>query len=63
VWKNDRYRLGALVKFVIQGLCGRDLFYIARSALPFLLLLILAAVIITVFPEIVTWLPRTMTAN
>jgi len=49
--------------FVIQGLCGRDLFYIARSALPFLLLLILAAAIITVFPEIVTWLPRTMTAN
>jgi TRAP-type C4-dicarboxylate transport system permease large subunit len=49
--------------FVIQGLCGQDLFYIARSALPFLLLLILAAVIITVFPEIVTWLPRTMTAN
>jgi tripartite ATP-independent transporter DctM subunit len=46
--------------FVLQGLSGRDIFTIARSALPFLFLLLLAAAIITVFPEIVTWLPRNM---
>ncbi|WP_027882138.1 TRAP transporter large permease [Meiothermus rufus] len=47
--------------FVLQGLSGRDIFTIARAALPFLFMLLLAAVLITLFPEIVTWLPRTMT--
>ncbi|RDI95666.1 C4-dicarboxylate ABC transporter permease [Meiothermus sp. QL-1] len=47
--------------FVLQGLSGRDIFAIARSALPFLFLLLLAAFLITLFPEIATWLPRTMT--
>jgi TRAP-type C4-dicarboxylate transport system permease large subunit len=49
--------------FVTQGLSGRDIFYTARSALLFLLLLLLAVAIITLFPDIVTWLPRSMTAN
>jgi tripartite ATP-independent transporter DctM subunit len=49
--------------FVLQGLSGRDIFTIARSALPFLFMLLLAAILITVFPEIVTWLPRTMTGG
>jgi tripartite ATP-independent transporter DctM subunit len=46
--------------FVIKGLSGRDILFIARSVLPFVFMLLLAAAIITVFPEIVTWLPRTM---
>lgn len=49
--------------FVLQGLSGRDIFSIARSALPFLSMLLLAAVLITVFPQIVTWLPARMTGG
>lgn len=46
--------------FVIQGLSGRNIFFTAHSALPFLFMLLLAAALITLFPDIVTWLPRTM---
>jgi len=49
--------------FVIQGLSGRNIFVIAHSALPFLLMLLVAAALITIFPDIVTWLPRTMTSG
>ncbi len=44
--------------FVIQGLTGKHMFEIAASAFPFFLLLVLSVVIITVFPEIVTFLPN-----
>lgn len=47
--------------FVIQDLTGRDLLYIAKAALPFFLLLLLACVLITVWPGIVTALPASMT--
>ncbi|MBA3479460.1 MAG: TRAP transporter large permease subunit [Lautropia sp.] len=46
--------------FVVQGLTGRNILYVAKSVLPFFLVLCLAIVIITIFPEIATWLPRTM---
>jgi TRAP-type C4-dicarboxylate transport system permease large subunit len=46
--------------FVIQGLTGIDILRIARAAFPFFLLLLLAAVLITVFPHIVTYLPSLM---
>lgn len=49
--------------FVLQGLSGRDIFTIARSALPFLAMLLLAVALITVFPQIVTWLPARMTGG
>lgn len=47
--------------FVIQGLTGEDLFSIARAALPFLFAMLAATLLIVLFPDIVTWLPRTMT--
>jgi tripartite ATP-independent transporter DctM subunit len=47
--------------FVIQGLTGRNIMKIARYAFPFFCLLIVAVVLITAFPEIVTFLPTTMT--
>lgn len=47
--------------FVLQGLTGRDILSVAVAAIPFFLILLLAAAIITVFPAIVTWLPKTMT--
>ncbi|WP_421681794.1 TRAP transporter large permease subunit [Stutzerimonas urumqiensis] len=44
--------------FVIQSLTGRDLGAVARASLPFFGLIVLAAVIITAFPEIVLFLPQ-----
>jgi C4-dicarboxylate transporter, DctM subunit len=44
--------------FVLQNMSGRDTFSVARAAFPFFLLLNVAVVIITVFPEIVTVLPN-----
>ena len=44
--------------FVLQSMTGRNIFYIAKASLPFFLILILAVVIITIFPEIVTFLPN-----
>jgi C4-dicarboxylate transporter DctM subunit len=49
--------------FVLQSLTGRDMIFISKAALPFFFLLLLAVVIVTVFPGIVTWLPSEMTAN
>ena len=46
--------------FVLQGMTGRDLLYIARVTLPMFLLMVLAVLIIYAFPALVTWLPRQM---
>ena len=46
--------------FVIQTITGRDIFAVARYALPFFFLLVLATAIIAVFPQIALWLPGTM---
>lgn len=46
--------------FVIQGLTGFDIIKIAKAALPFFLMLLLAVILITVFPQIVTSLPNLM---
>lgn len=46
--------------FVIQGLTGIDILRIAKAALPFFFLLLLAVVLITIFPQIVTYLPTAM---
>lgn len=46
--------------FVIQSLTGRDILYVARAALPFFMLILAAIVLITWFPQIVTFLPQTM---
>ena len=46
--------------FVLQGLTQRELPWLARSALPFFGLLILAVLAIWVFPQIVLWMPGLM---
>ena len=46
--------------FVIQGLTGIDVLRVAKAALPFFFLLLLAVVLITIFPGIVTYLPEAM---
>lgn len=44
--------------FVLQGMTGKSLLWIARAALPMFLLLVLAVFLIYWFPGIVTWLPN-----
>ncbi|MBT9528356.1 MAG: TRAP transporter large permease subunit [Rhizobacter sp.] len=46
--------------FVLQGLTKRELPYLAKTALPFFGLLILAVLLIYLFPGIVLWLPSLM---
>lgn len=49
--------------FVLQSLTGKDALHIAKYTLPFFFLMMLAIVLIWFFPEIVTWLPTTMTES
>jgi C4-dicarboxylate transporter DctM subunit len=46
--------------FVIQGLTNIDILKIAKAALPFFLILLLAVFLITIFLQIVTYLPSLM---
>jgi C4-dicarboxylate transporter, DctM subunit len=46
--------------FVLQGLTGKELPYLARTALPFFALLVLAVLVIWLFPQTVLWLPSLM---
>ncbi len=46
--------------FVLQGMTGRDMDFIAKAALPMFALMVLAVVIISLFPGIATWLPSMM---
>jgi C4-dicarboxylate transporter, DctM subunit len=44
--------------FVLQGMTGRDMAWLARAALPFFFCMLVAMALITVFPSIVTALPK-----
>ncbi len=46
--------------FVLQGMAKKDMGFIARSAFPLFLLMILAVVIIISFPQLALWLPEQM---
>lgn len=46
--------------FVLQGLTGHQIVYLARAALPMFLLMLGAVLIIFFFPELVLWLPQNM---
>jgi tripartite ATP-independent transporter DctM subunit len=43
--------------FVLQNMSGRSMGLIARASIPFFFLMLLAVVMIVVWPEIATWLP------
>jgi tripartite ATP-independent transporter DctM subunit len=49
--------------FVLQTMSGRDATFVARSAIPFFCMLVLAIAIITIFPQIATWLPKVVMAR
>jgi tripartite ATP-independent transporter DctM subunit len=46
--------------FVLQGMTGHEISYIARTAVPFFLLMCVMVVLLVAFPELATWLPETM---
>ena len=49
--------------FVLQGMANKDMAFIAKSAFPLFLLMIIAVIIIIIFPEIALWLPNKMSKN
>ena len=49
--------------FVLQGMANRDMGYIAKSALPLFLLMVLAVILVVIFPEIALWMPEQMVKN
>jgi C4-dicarboxylate transporter, DctM subunit len=46
--------------FVLQGLTGHQITYLARTVLPMFLLMLGAVLVIFFFPDLVLWLPRNM---
>ena len=46
--------------FVLQGMTGRDLTWIAKVTIPMFILMCVAVLLVYVFPGIVTWLPQKM---
>ncbi len=46
--------------FVLQGMTKREITYIARVAMPFFWLMMLAVLLVYFFPGIITWLPNRM---
>ena len=49
--------------FVLQGMAKKDMGFIARSAFPLFILMILAVFLIIIFPELALWLPEQMIQN
>ena len=49
--------------FVLQGMANKDISYIARSAFPLFLLMVLAVILVVIFPEIALWMPEQMVKN
>ena len=43
--------------FVLQTMSGKDSNYVAYASIPFFFMMVVCIVLLTVFPEIVTWLP------
>jgi len=46
--------------FVLQGMTGKEITYIARVTMPYFGLMVLAVLLLWWFPQIVTWLPSQM---
>jgi C4-dicarboxylate transporter DctM subunit len=46
--------------FILQSMTGRNLWQVAVAAFPFFLLLVVATILLILFPEIATWLPDTI---
>ena len=45
--------------FVLQGMTRHEMSYIAKTALPMFLIMVLMVVVLVLWPELATWLPET----
>jgi tripartite ATP-independent transporter DctM subunit len=46
--------------FILQSMTGKNLWQVAVAAFPFFLLLVVATILLILFPQIATWLPDTI---
>jgi C4-dicarboxylate transporter DctM subunit len=46
--------------FVMQGMTGHQMNFIARAAFPMFLIMVLMVFILIAFPDLATWLPENM---
>ncbi len=46
--------------FVLQGMTRHDITYIAKTAIPMFMLMVVMVFLLVVFPDIATWLPENM---
>ncbi|MEM8842686.1 MAG: TRAP transporter large permease subunit, partial [Pseudomonadota bacterium] len=46
--------------FVLQGMTRHEMGYIARTALPMFLIMVFMVLVLTVFPDLATWLPENL---
>lgn len=46
--------------FVLQGMTKHEISYIAKTAIPMVLLMVLMVIILVTWPELATWLPENM---
>ena len=46
--------------FILQSMTGKNIWEVAKAAFPFFMLLVVATILLIVFPEIATWLPDTI---
>ncbi len=49
--------------FVLQGMANRDMGFIAKSAFPLFVLMIIAVILVVIFPELALWMPQQMVKN
>ncbi len=49
--------------FVLQSMANKDMGYIAKSAFPLFMLMVLAVILVVIFPEIALWMPEQMVKN
>jgi tripartite ATP-independent transporter DctM subunit len=43
--------------FVLQTMSGKDSTYVGKASIPFFFMMVISIVLITIFPQIATWLP------
>jgi len=49
--------------FVMQGLTKHEMGYIAKTAFPMFMIMVLMVIILVMFPDLATWLPETMRSS
>jgi C4-dicarboxylate transporter DctM subunit len=46
-----------LVLYVLQGVTKKELFYLGKASIPFVILEVVAVILVTIWPDLILWLP------